>query len=103
MRKLLQRIFQKVVTRFAQKVSSSPRKEDVCASLSQLLQDIADKKEEKGPVIPFDSNTGKFIIFSDQHKGGGDLADDFHPAESNYLADENHLPGHLPPRAGRRK
>lgn len=85
LRKLLQKIFQKSITRFAEKVSSSPDKHDVFASLSQLLQDIHENNEEKGLVVPFDMNTAKIIIFSDQHKGAGDLADDFHPAEDNYL------------------
>ena len=86
LRKLLQKLFQKPITRFAVRVSSSPRKADVYASLSQLWQDINDKKEEKGIVIPFDIDTGKFIIISDQHKGAGDMADDFLRAEGNYVA-----------------
>ncbi len=61
-------------------------KRDIFASLSQLLQDINDNKEEKGLIIPFDIYTGKFIIFSDQHKGAGDRADDFLRAEGNYVA-----------------
>lgn len=85
MRKILQKLLQKPVTRFAQRISSSPSKADVFTSLDQLLQDILALKEDKGVVIPFELGSGKFIIFSDQHKGGGDLADDFHQAETNYL------------------
>lgn len=86
LRKLLQKIFSKPVTRLAEKVSSSPRREDVFASLDGLLACIREKAKDKGVIIPFDVDKGKFIIFSDQHKGGGDLADDFVGAESNYVA-----------------
>ena len=86
LRKLLQKILSKPVTRLAQRISSSPNREDVFASLDELLACIREKAKDKGLVIPFDINAGKFIIFSDQHKGGGDLADDFVKAESNYIA-----------------
>lgn len=84
-RKFLQKIFQKPVTRFAIRVSASPKRNAVFSSLSQLLKDTRNVKSDTGVIIPFDINTGKFIIFSDQHKGAGDLADDFHAAEHNYL------------------
>lgn len=86
LRKLLQRIFQKPLTRLADKLSSSPKRKDIFSSLSQLLKDILDKKGDKGVIIPFEMNAGKFIILSDQHKGAGDQADDFRNAESSYLA-----------------
>ncbi len=86
LRKLLQKIFQKPITRFAIRVSSSPKRETVFSSLSKLLEDTRDPNSQTGVIIPFDINTGKFIIFSDQHKGGGDFADDFRAAESTYLA-----------------
>ncbi|MES1214038.1 MAG: metallophosphoesterase [Bacteroidota bacterium] len=41
---------------------------------------------KKGIVIPFEHLAGKFIIFSDQHKGARNGADDFTLAEPNYLA-----------------
>ncbi|MEO5999723.1 MAG: metallophosphoesterase [Chitinophagaceae bacterium] len=96
LRSLLQKIFQKSITRFALRVSSSPRKDAVFTSLSQLVKDTRDLKTGKGVIIPFDMNSGKFIIFSDEHKGGADLADDFHLAEKNYLSalrfyDENNF------------
>ena len=85
MRKFLQRIFKRPITWMANKFSSSPVKKDVFNSLSQLLDNITTNKKG-GPVIPFDMITGKFVIFSDQHKGAKDLADDFRNAEPNYLA-----------------
>jgi predicted phosphodiesterase len=35
-------------------------------------------------VVPFELETGRFIILSDQHKGNRDAADDFAAAEKNY-------------------
>jgi UDP-2,3-diacylglucosamine pyrophosphatase LpxH len=45
---------------------------------------------KKGPVISFEENSGKFIIFSDQHKGAHNGADDFAASEPNYLAALDH-------------
>ena len=44
-----------------------------------------DDPGKKGFVIPFNSYTHRFIIFSDQHKGRKNGADDFMNAEKNYL------------------
>jgi predicted phosphodiesterase len=74
------------MTRLALKVSSSPRRDKVFSSLTDLLQAIRDGKTERGLSLQADINEARYIIFSDQHKGAGDLADDFHPAEKNYLA-----------------
>jgi UDP-2,3-diacylglucosamine pyrophosphatase LpxH len=90
MKKLLQWLFRKPVTRLAEKLSSAPEKEKVFSSLSQLLQCIRDRKESSGLTIPFNLQQGKFIIFSDQHKGARDLADDFRNAEKSYLAALQH-------------
>lgn len=89
MRKLLQRIFKKPIAWLANKFSSSPVRNDIFSSLSQLLVNITVNKKG-GPIIPFEINRGKFIIFSDQHKGGKDMADDFRNAEPNYLAALQH-------------
>lgn len=86
MRKLLQRLLKQPVTHLANKISSSPRKEAVFASLDQLLEKMKENNSTAGPTIPFELNTGKFIILSDQHKGARDAADDFMAAEKNYLA-----------------
>lgn len=85
LRKVLQKIFSGPVTRIARKVSSSPNRHDVFASLDELLNSINSQQQEKGVVVPFDFATEKFIILSDQHKGGKDLADDFMHAEPNYI------------------
>jgi predicted phosphodiesterase len=85
MKKLLQRIFKKPVAWLAERISTSPKKEQINSSLSALLKNIQNKKEGYGITVPFDLATGKFIILSDEHKGARDLADDFRLAEKNYL------------------
>lgn len=85
MRKLLQKVFRRPISWLANKISSSPVRKNVFSSLSNLLENIT-VSNKSGPIIPFDIEKGKFIIFSDQHKGAKDLADDFRNAEPNYLA-----------------
>lgn len=70
----------------ANKFSSSPRKEDVFSSLTDLQEAIQAGKTDRGVVIPFEISTARFIIFSDQHKGGKDAADDFLAAEPTYMS-----------------
>lgn len=84
MKKLLQSIFKKPIAWLAEKISSSPDKKAVFASLTKLQEDIIGEKGSNGIVAPFDIETAKFIILSDQHKGCRDFADDFGPAEKNY-------------------
>jgi predicted phosphodiesterase len=84
-KKAMQKLFRAPVTRFALKISSAPRRDKVFSSLSELSDAINSGNKEKGPVVDFDLSSGKYIIFSDQHKGAGDLADDFYPAKKNYL------------------
>lgn len=67
------------------KVASRPDKDRVFDGLSKLLQGIQNGKEKKGVIVPFDA-TGRFIIFSDQHKGAKNGADDFMLCEPAYLA-----------------
>jgi predicted phosphodiesterase len=85
MRKLLQRLLRKPVLWLTYKFSSSPDKERIFKALSELLRCILDSEKKKGLVIPFDIATGKIIIFSDQHKGTRNGADDFLMCEQNYL------------------
>ena len=66
--------------------SSAPDRERVFAALSKLKKNMDNEPGKKGFVIPFDSGTHRFIIFSDQHKGRKNGADDFALAENNYLA-----------------
>lgn len=86
MRRFLQKILTKPVLWANHRFSSKPDRSRIFAALSHLLSCILAEKKEKGLVIPFDSSTGKFIIFSDQHKGGRNGADDFSFCEGAYLA-----------------
>ena len=82
---LRQQIFRFVVWA-SNKFSSRPEKERVFTSLDKILRGIENGKESKGIVIPFDWKQGRFVIFSDQHKGAKNGADDFMLCEPAYLA-----------------
>lgn len=70
----------------ANNLSASPEREAVFRSLSKLYK--ANTRKKTNRVITLDIITGSdaFIIFSDQHKGNKDHADDFSKCESNYIA-----------------
>ena len=85
MRRLLQKLLLKPVLWLTNRYSSRPDKERVFAALTELFHAILNGDTKKGLVVPFDINTGKFIIFSDQHKGRRNGADDFMLCEPNYL------------------
>jgi hypothetical protein len=58
----------------------------VHAALTKLLESLRAEPGKRGLVINIDQSVhNKFIIFSDQHKGAKDGADDFMPCENNYL------------------
>jgi len=86
MKQLLIKLFRKPVLRWADKFSSRPDKERIFNSLTELHKKIFTGQEKKGLVIPFNTNTQKIIIFSDQHKGAKNAADDFENCEKNYVA-----------------
>ena len=79
MRKLLQTILLKPVLWFSEKFSSHPVPERIFKALSELRSEIEKQPSKKGPLISFEVDRSKFIIFSDQHKGAKDGADDFMP------------------------
>ena len=85
MKKLLSKILLKPVLWLTKKFSGSPDSKAVFKALDELQEKILNKKNDKGKIIPFESEEGRFIIFSDTHKGGGDNADDFMQSEDNYL------------------
>ncbi|WP_374948460.1 metallophosphoesterase [Mucilaginibacter sp.] len=86
MRKFLQRLLYKPVSRLADRYSSRPDKARVNKALSALYKSIIDNPGKKGLVIPFNAETDKFIILSDQHKGARDGGDIFARSANNYLA-----------------
>lgn len=90
MRRLLRYILLRPVLWASQKFSSRPQRERIFKALDKLYEDIPLNPGKKGIVVPFDLAQGKLIIFSDQHKGGRNGADDFILAETNYLAALEH-------------
>jgi len=86
MRKILQIILLKPVLWFADRFSSRPVPKRIFKALSKLKRQIQKQPSKKGPFISFDVDRDKFIVFSDQHKGAKDGADDFMFCEPNYLA-----------------
>ena len=90
MRKFLQRLLVKPVSRLADKYSSRPDKTRVNRALNKLYSKIIAGKAKKGLVIPFNAEEARFIILSDQHKGSRDDSDIFALSEKNYLAALDH-------------
>lgn len=86
MRKFLRYILLRPVRWATNKFSSRPDRTRIFKALTKLCHDILGNQGKKGVVIPFDINQDRIIIFSDQHKGGRNGADDFVLAEPNYLA-----------------
>jgi predicted phosphodiesterase len=86
MRRVLRWLLLRPVLWATKKFSSSPDRIRIGEALDKLYKDIRDQQTKKGIVLPFELNTGKFIIFSDQHKGARNGADDFTIAAPNYLA-----------------
>ena len=85
MKKLFRKIFRKPVIWLADRLSSHPKQAAVFSSLSQLLQELLKGKTNRGVTFSCLPENTRFIILSDQHKGGKDAADDFAAAESNYM------------------
>jgi hypothetical protein len=90
MKKWIQQLFRKPVIRLAEKLSSRPDKQRVFDSLTELHAKIAGGDKKKGLMMPVDASVQKIIIFSDQHKGAKNHADDFAICEKNYVAALNY-------------
>ena len=73
----------------ARKFSTSPDKNAIFTSLNKLLSGI-ESDQKDATIVSFDLNSAEFIIFSDQHKGIRDHADDFRLAETNYMSALKH-------------
>src|SRR5688572_31341373 len=86
MRNLLRAILFKPVLWATKRFSSRPVRKRIFPALDKLYKDIHENPGKKGLVIPFEEKSGRYIIFSDHHKGARDGADDFTSAEPNYLA-----------------
>ncbi|MBI1343875.1 MAG: metallophosphoesterase [Terrimonas sp.] len=85
MRQLLQFILLKPVLWAASKFASQPDPERIFKALSDLQDAILEAPGLKGPLIETEISNDNFIVFSDQHRGAKNRADDFMDAEPNYL------------------
>src|SRR5688572_28677605 len=86
----LRKLLFKPILWASNKFASRPEKERVFKGLSEILTGIEEGKKTKGIVVPFNCAKDRFIIFSDQHKGAKNGADDFMLCEPNYLAALDH-------------
>jgi UDP-2,3-diacylglucosamine pyrophosphatase LpxH len=90
MRRLFQKILLRPVLWATRKFSSRPDKQRIKEALDKLYENSMSPEGKKGLTLSFEHQEGKFIIFSDQHKGSKNGADDFAMAEHNYLAALNY-------------
>jgi UDP-2,3-diacylglucosamine pyrophosphatase LpxH len=86
MRKFFRFILLKPALWLTNNFSSKPIPSNISSSLSRLKRQIEKHPGKKGLTLPFDMVNSKFIVFSDQHKGAKNGADDFMVCEPNYLA-----------------
>ncbi len=84
-RKFLQKLLTNPVIRIADRFASNPDRQLIFSALDELYKRIQDKNEKKGLIIQPDTEKNKFIIFSDQHKGAKNGADDFAVCEHTYV------------------
>ncbi|MEO5976018.1 MAG: metallophosphoesterase [Chryseolinea sp.] len=86
MRSIIRYLLLKPILWLVARFDSAPDRQRVFEALTKLKDTIINKPGKKGFIIPFDHLESKIIVFSDQHKGAKNGADDFMRAESNYLA-----------------
>lgn len=85
MRKFLHNLLGPWIIRMSVRYSSRPNRKRIHKALSTLFKKILNEPGKRGPVFKLNEKD-KFIIFSDQHKGARNNADDFAICEPNYLA-----------------
>lgn len=85
MRRLVQIILLKPILWASRKFASRPQRERIFKALSELYKNIKETPGKKGISIPLNEKC-RYIIFSDQHRGAKNGADDFAAAEPNYMA-----------------
>lgn len=81
----LQRLLRRPILWATHRFASRPNKERIFEALSDLYQCILEGKTKRGPLLHFPVESGKFILFSDQHKGARNGADDFVMSEATFL------------------
>ena len=78
-------LLKKPVTLLAARVSSAPDKNAVLKALTELYEESGKPKSKKLKRIDLEAFGHRIIIFSDQHRGTRDGADDFAVCEACYL------------------
>jgi hypothetical protein len=84
MRALFRYLFARPILWLVARFESAPNRERIFDALTSLKQKIETSPGKNGFIIPLDTQKARFIIFSDQHKGAKNGADDFALAEPNY-------------------
>ena len=84
MRRLVQIILLKPILWASRKFTSRPQRPRIFAALSELFRHIKENPGKKGIILKLKENS-RVIIFSDQHRGAKNGADDFMKAEPCYL------------------
>jgi hypothetical protein len=85
MRRLVQIILLKPILWFSRKFTSRPERPRIFKALSELFRSIKEEPGKKGVILTLRKNS-RIIVFSDQHRGAKNGADDFMKAETAYLA-----------------
>ncbi len=86
MRKIIRFLFLKPVLWGSQKFSSKPEKKNIYKALTKLLRNIQKQPGKKGLLFDVQNAPAKIIVFSDQHRGAKNGADDFAICEAQYIA-----------------
>jgi predicted phosphodiesterase len=89
MRRLVQIILLKPILWASRKFTSRPERYRIFKALSDLFRNIKEEPGKKGVILTLRKNS-RVIIFSDQHRGAKNGADDFMKAETAYLAALDH-------------
>lgn len=84
MRRLVQIILLKPILWFSRKFTSRPERSRIFKALSELFRNIKEEPGKKGVILTLKKNS-RIIVFSDQHRGRKNGADDFVKAEGSYL------------------
>jgi predicted phosphodiesterase len=85
MRRLVQIILLKPILWASRKFTSRPERSRIFKALSELFRNIKEEPGKKGIILTIKKNS-RIIVFSDQHRGAKNGADDFMKAEGSYLA-----------------
>jgi predicted phosphodiesterase len=84
MRRIVQIILLKPILWASRKFASRPDRLRIFKALSDLFRNIKEEPGKKGVILDLKKDT-RIIVFSDQHRGAKNGADDFMKAEENYL------------------